>query len=50
MHREGEEIHVDETEASGSIKGQGVRWVLGISLIAIVAAMSAVWITGALTG
>ena len=49
MHREGEEVHVDETEATGGIKGQGVRWVLIVSLIVVVAAMSAIWITGAVT-
>lgn len=48
MHREGEEIHVDETEATGGVKGQGVRWVLIVSLVAAVAALSAIWISGAL--
>lgn len=46
MHREGEEIHVDETEATGAVKNQGVRWVLIISLAAIVIAMSLAWILG----
>ena len=49
MRREGEEVHVDETEATGAIKGQGVRWVLIVSLLVVVAAMSAIWITGAIT-
>jgi hypothetical protein len=49
MERHGEETHLDEEEASGGIKGQGVRWVLGIGLLLGIAALSAIWITGALT-
>lgn len=48
MHREGQEVHVTETEATGAVKNQGVRWVLVISLIAVVIAMSAIWIGGSL--
>jgi hypothetical protein len=46
MERQGDEVHLSETEATGAVKAQGVRYVLGISLLLIVIAMSAVWILG----
>jgi hypothetical protein len=46
MERDGDEIHLTETEATGATKSQGVRYVLGFSLLLIVIAMSAVWILG----
>jgi len=46
MERQGDEVHLDETEATGGVKQQGVRYVLGFSLLLIVIAMSAVWILG----
>jgi hypothetical protein len=49
MERQGEEIHVTTTEASGGSTPHIVRYVLGISLFLAIAAMSAIWITGALT-
>ena len=48
MERQGDEVHLDETEATGSVKRQGVRYVLGISLLLIVLAMSAIWILGSI--
>ena len=47
MERQGEEIHVTTEEASGGAPPQGVRYVLAISLILVIAALSAVWILGA---
>lgn len=47
MERQGDEVHLDETEATGGVKRQGVRYVLGFSLLLIVIAMSAIWILGA---
>ena len=44
MDRDGDEVHLNETESSGGVKAQGVRVVLGVSLLLIVVAMSAVWI------
>lgn len=41
-------VEVSETEASGGVKGQGVRYVLAISLTAVVILLSAVWIIPAL--
>ena len=50
MERRGDEVHMNETEASGGSKEGVVRWVLGISLLLIVIAMSLAWIIPALTG
>ena len=46
MERQGDEVHLNETEATGGIKAQGVRYVLGFSLLLVVIAMSAIWILG----
>ena len=48
MERQGDEIHVSETEASAGSQPHVVRWVLAISLILAVLALSAIWIVGAL--
>ncbi len=48
MERQGEEIHVTETEASGGSQPHIVRWVLAISLVLAVALLSAIWIFGAI--
>lgn len=42
-------IHIDDDEATGAVKTGAMRWVLGISLALTIIALSAVWITGALT-
>jgi len=49
MERQGDEVHLTEEEASGGTKPKIVRYVLGISLLLAIAALSAIWITGALT-
>jgi hypothetical protein len=41
-------VEVTETEASGGVKEQGVRYVLAISLIAVIVVLSAIWIVPAL--
>ena len=48
MERQGDEIHVTETEASAGTQPHIVRWVLGISLILAVVLLSVIWIVGAL--
>ena len=48
MERQGDEVHLTETEATGGAKATGVRYVLGISLLLAVIAMSLVWIIPAL--
>ncbi|WP_158258005.1 hypothetical protein [Sphingopyxis lindanitolerans] len=37
-------VEVTETEASGGVKEQGVRYVLAISLLAVIVVLSAIWI------
>lgn len=49
MQKRGDEIHIDETEASGGSKEGVVRYVLIISLFLAIAFLSIIWITGALT-
>lgn len=49
MHTEGDEVHVDETEASGGEKSGHMRWVLGIGLLLAIGLLSLIWITGALS-
>ena len=49
MERQGDEVHVTETEASGGSQPHIVRYVLGISLLLVVALMSLVWIIGSTT-
>ena len=49
MDRQGDEVHLDTTEASGGVTKHGVRYVLLISLFLAIAALSAIWITGALS-
>ena len=49
MHREGEEVHLNEEEASGASKPHIVRYVLGVSLLLAVVLMSAIWIIGSIT-
>ncbi|WP_170226756.1 hypothetical protein [Sphingorhabdus contaminans] len=48
MHKDGDKIDVTEQEVSGGIKNQGVRYVLAISLILAIIALSFMWMTGAI--
>jgi len=48
MERQGDEVHLNETEATGGVKQQGMRYVLGFSLLLVVIAMSLVWVLPAL--
>lgn len=48
MERQGDEVHLNETEAAAGVKQQGVRYVLGFSLLLVVIALSAVWILGSI--
>ena len=49
MERQGDEAHLTTTEASGGSTPHIVRYVLVISLFLAVAAMTLIWVTGALT-
>lgn len=48
MERDGDEVHLTETEASGGEKNHHVRYILGISLLLTVVLMSAIWIISSL--
>ena len=47
MHKEGDEVHVSDTEASGGSKEGVVRWVLGIGLVLAILFLSLIWIVPA---
>ena len=49
MERHGEEVEVTTTEARGGSTPHIVRYVLAISLLLAIGALSLVWITGAAT-
>ncbi len=49
MHKEGDEVHITDTEASGGSKEGVVRWVLAGGLLLAVILMSIVWIIPAMT-
>lgn len=40
---------IDETDARAGSREGVVRWVLGISLVLAIGAMTLIWVTGALT-
>lgn len=44
-----QEIHIDEDAAKAGETSGHMRWVLGISLLAVIAILSVIWITGAAT-
>ena len=49
MERIGDEVHLDMEEARSGTTPHIVRYVLVISLFLAILAMSAIWITGALS-
>ena len=49
MERQGDEVHVTTEEASGGTTPHIVRYVLVISLVLAVAALSLIWIFGAVS-
>jgi len=49
MQKFGDEVHIETDEVRGGSTPHIVRYVLLISLILAVLAMSAIWITGALS-
>lgn len=46
-YKEGDEIHIDDNDATAGSKEGVVRWVLLISLLAVIVFLSAIWMTGA---
>jgi hypothetical protein len=49
MKRNGDQVELNSEEASGGTTPNIVRYVLAISLLLAILALSAVWITGAVT-
>lgn len=49
MNRDGDHIEVSTEEASGGSTPHIVRYVLGISLLLTIIALSAIWMFGAAT-
>ena len=49
MERQGDEIHIETDEARGGSSSHVVRYVLIISVVLAIAALSLIWITGALS-
>ena len=49
MHKQGDEVHIDDTEASGGQKTGHVRWILVIGTLLAIVLLSIVWITGSLS-
>lgn len=48
MERHGDEVHINTEDARGGSTPNIVRYVLVISLLLVVVALSAVWMTGAM--
>lgn len=49
MERQGDEVHIQTDEARGGSTPNIVRYVLAIGLLLAIAALSLIWITGAVT-
>ena len=49
MERQGEEVHIETNEARGGSTPHIVRYVLVISLVLAIGALTLIWITGAAT-
>jgi hypothetical protein len=48
MKIDGDDIEVTSEEASGGVTQHNVRYVLAVSLLLVIVALSAIWITGSL--
>ncbi len=46
-YKKGDEIHIEDDDATAGSKTGHVRWILGISLFVAIALLSAIWIFGA---
>ncbi|SMQ69770.1 hypothetical protein SAMN06297468_1956 [Altererythrobacter xiamenensis] len=49
MHKEGDEIHIDDDAASAGETSGRMRWVLGIGTALAIGLLTIIWMTGALT-
>ena len=48
-YKKGDEIHIEDDDASAGNKTGHVRWILGFSLFAAIIFLSAIWMFGAWT-
>lgn len=48
-YKQGDEIHIEDDDASAGEKTGHMRWILAISLLAAVVILSAIWMFGAFT-
>ena len=46
-YKEGDEVHIEDDDAKAGETTGHVRWILGLSLLAAIAILSAIWIFGA---
>lgn len=49
MRKDGDEIHIDDSEASAGETSGRMRWVLGIGTALAIGLLTIIWMTGALT-
>lgn len=49
MHKEGDEIHIEDDEAMAGETSGRMRWVLGVGLALAIGLLTIIWMTGALT-
>lgn len=49
MERQGDEVHIETDEARGASTPHIVRYVLAISLLLAIGALTLIWVTGAAT-
>jgi hypothetical protein len=49
MERQGDEVHIETDEARGASTPHIVRYVLAISLLLAIAALTFIWVTGAVS-
>ena len=49
MERQGDEVHIETNEARGGSTPHIVRYVLIISLLLAIAALTFIWVTGAVS-
>ncbi len=50
MANDKDEIHIEDDDARGAHTTGAMRWVLGISLVAAIIAMTLVWVIPAIYG
>lgn len=49
MEKQGEETHITTDEARGGEGLNVLRWMLAVSLVLAIAALTIIWVTGSLT-